>query len=47
MPTPTTRSEVHIPRRRELTPERIAHLPRAKQQVVIDILDGVLAQASR
>ena len=27
--------------------ERIAQLPRAKQRVVIEMLDGVLAQASR
>jgi transcriptional regulator with XRE-family HTH domain len=27
--------------------ERIAQLPRAKQQIVIQMLDGVLAQASR
>lgn len=27
--------------------ERIGQLPRAKQRVVIDMLDGVLAQASR
>ena len=27
--------------------ERIARLPRAKQQVVVQMLDGVLAQASR
>ena len=27
--------------------ERIAQLPRAKQRVVIDMLDGVLTQASR
>ena len=27
--------------------ERIARLPRAKQNVVMEMLDGVLAQASR
>ena len=27
--------------------ERIAQLPRARQQVVMDMLDGVLAQATR
>lgn len=27
--------------------ERIAQLPRARQQVVMDILDGILAQSSR
>ena len=27
--------------------ERIAQLPRAKQRVVIEMLDGVLAQANR
>ena len=27
--------------------ERIARLPRTKQQLVIDMLDGVLAQAGR
>jgi hypothetical protein len=27
--------------------ERIAQLPRAKQRIVIEMLDGVLAQANR